>query len=76
MTMIYLDTETTGLDPLQGHEIIEIAIVTDYDDGTTEYWECKIKPKRLDLADPKSLGSEWILRGAVERCQGYERCHH
>tara|TARA_R110002110_G_scaffold332075_1_gene543099 strand:- start:1848 stop:2381 length:534 start_codon:yes stop_codon:yes gene_type:complete len=55
MPIIFLDTETTGLDPLQGHEIIEIAIITEFNDGTQEIWETKIKPNRLELANPKAL---------------------
>lgn len=55
MNKIFLDTETTGLDPLEGHEIIEIAIITEYSDGSEEIWETKIKPNRLHLAAPKAL---------------------
>ena len=45
-----VDIETTGLSPEQGHEIIEIAILTE----RTAYCQ-KIQPVRLDKADPKAL---------------------
>ena len=50
----YLDTETTGLSARK-HEIIEIAIITEYDDGRIERWESKIKPRRIEAAHPKAL---------------------
>lgn len=50
----FLDTETTGLNPMQ-HEIIEIAIVLEHQDGRVEEWCSKIKPVRLDRAEPKAL---------------------
>lgn len=45
-----VDIETTGLSPDQGHEIIEIAILTE----KTAYCQ-KIEPVRLDKADPIAL---------------------
>lgn len=45
-----VDIETTGLSPDHGHEIIEIAILTEI----TVYCQ-RIKPVRLDKADPKAL---------------------
>lgn len=51
MMKVYLDLETTGLNP-DVHEIIECAIV--YDDGTPSYHRF-VKPERIHLADYKAL---------------------
>lgn len=50
----FIDTETTGLDCTK-HEIIEIAIVTEYGDGRVDKWCTKIKPVRLLEASPRAL---------------------
>lgn len=50
----FIDTETTGLDCTK-HEIIEIAIITEYGDGRLERWSTKVKPVRLLDASPKAL---------------------
>lgn len=56
---LWIDTETTGLNPTT-HEIIEIAIVVESvtPDGTgvvTSSWATKIAPERIEAADPKAL---------------------
>jgi DNA polymerase-3 subunit epsilon len=44
---IVLDTETTGLDPAQGHRIIEIAAVVINDRKITDqYFHCYLNPER------------------------------
>lgn len=55
MPLIFLDTETTGLDPRKGHEIIEIAMITRFSNGEEEIYHTKIKPKRLEFASEKAL---------------------
>jgi len=55
MPLIFLDTETTGLDPRQGHEIIEIAMITRFSNGKEEIFHTKIKPQRIRTASPKAL---------------------
>jgi DNA polymerase III epsilon subunit-like protein len=55
MRLIFLDTETTGLYPNQGHEIIEIAMITRFADGREEIFETKIKPQRINQASAKAL---------------------
>jgi DNA polymerase-3 subunit epsilon len=56
--LIFVDTETTGLDP-ELHEVIEIAFVmADIRDGrliVVDTWESKIKPEALERADPRAL---------------------
>lgn len=55
--LVFIDIETTGL--ISGyHEIIEVAIIGD----SFEYHR-KIKPVRLELADPKAL----IINGFTSR---------
>ena len=66
--LVFIDIETTGL--ISGyHEIIEIAII--YEDGT-EYYH-KIKPNRLELADPRALSinrfTSKAWRNAIEPAQ-------
>lgn len=47
MRQIFLDTETTGLDPAQGHRLIEIAAVEMVDRKlTNRHYHCYIHPER------------------------------
>ena len=52
MRQIILDTETTGLDPLQGHRIIEIGCVELEDrKPTANHYQCYLNPEReVDIA--------------------------
>jgi DNA polymerase III epsilon subunit-like protein len=50
-TLVFLDTETSGLDP-QVHEILEIAIV---DPQGEILLHSKIKPQHIESAHPKAL---------------------
>ena len=52
----FLDTETTHLDPKKG-AILQISIITDWEDGKTESWSTKIRPRdiELQLASPEAL---------------------
>lgn len=54
MRYCYIDTETTGLNPDE-HEIIEIAIITEYDDGSVVNWSSKVRPAHIETAHPKAL---------------------
>jgi DNA polymerase III alpha subunit (gram-positive type) len=54
MKLVFLDTETTGLDHTK-HEIIEIAVVVMENGVRTKQIECKIKPQRIETAEPKAL---------------------
>ena len=53
MRRVFVDIETTGLDSSR-HEIIEIAMITEWDDSI-DIWTAKIKPQRLAEADPYAL---------------------
>jgi DNA polymerase III subunit epsilon len=50
----FIDTETTGLDP-ELQEVIEVAIILQWPNGQVQEWCSKIKPTRLENADPKAL---------------------
>jgi DNA polymerase III epsilon subunit-like protein len=51
----FLDTETTGLDPIT-NEIVEIAIIRERPDGTLiDEWSTKVKPQRIETAHPRAL---------------------
>ena len=52
----FFDVETTSLDPARS-AILQIAIITDKEDGTQEKWTTKIKPREVELrfADKQAL---------------------
>ena len=50
----FVDTETTGLNPME-HELLSVAIITEYGDGRIDRWSSKVKPKRIEDAHPKAL---------------------
>ena len=50
----FLDTETTGLDPLI-HEIIEIAVITQRHDGKVDRFVCRVRPAHIETAHPRAL---------------------
>jgi DNA polymerase III epsilon subunit-like protein len=52
--LAFIDTETTGLDP-RLQEVIEVAVLTERPDGTLDEWCTKVKPVRLETADPYAL---------------------
>ena len=49
----FFDVETTHLDPSRS-AILEIAIITDWEDGNREVWSTKIKPRDLELEHASS----------------------
>jgi len=62
--IIFVDTETTGLDP-DRHEVWEIALIEE--DGTEHEW--RMRPQRLRDADPGALRVNHFYerKDAVER---------
>ena len=52
----FFDVETTSLDPTRS-AILQIAIISDKEDGTQETWTTKIKPREVELrfADKQAL---------------------
>lgn len=52
----FVDVETTHLDPTRS-AILQISIITDWDDGTQDQWTTKIKPRDMEIeyADPEAL---------------------
>ena len=53
--LAFIDIETTGLNPLQ-HEIIEIGcVISDRNLKVIEEFELKIKPKKIENANPTAL---------------------
>jgi DNA polymerase III subunit epsilon len=52
----FFDTETTHLDASKS-AVLQISIITDWEDGTTDTWSTKIRPRDLELhyASPDAL---------------------
>ena len=55
MKYVIIDTETTGLNPDEGHEVIEFGAIVMLDGLKTEKIELKIKPEALDRASPEAM---------------------
>tara|TARA_B100000900_G_C20594278_1_gene722768 strand:+ start:37 stop:639 length:603 start_codon:yes stop_codon:yes gene_type:complete len=47
-SVTFFDVETTHLDPTRS-TILSISILTDWEDGSTEVWSTKIKPKNVEM---------------------------
>ena len=54
MRLAFIDTETTGLTP-SIHDLIEFAVILEEDGVRLDTFRCKIKPLRIDLAEPAAL---------------------
>jgi DNA polymerase III epsilon subunit family exonuclease len=52
--LAFIDVETTGLTP-ELHEVIEVAVILQRQDGTIDEWSTKVRPTRLEVAEPKAL---------------------
>ena len=52
--LVFIDTETTGLDAAK-HEVIDFAAISVAADGTVERVSFKLAPEHLDRADAKAL---------------------
>jgi DNA polymerase-3 subunit epsilon len=54
--LLFVDTETTGLDPTK-HELLEVAAIRTSPDGQTiiKTYEAKLKPLHIETAEPKAL---------------------
>ena len=44
----FFDIETTSLDPKKS-AVLEICIVTDWEDGNQDIWSTKIKPRSVEI---------------------------
>lgn len=69
MKYIVIDTETTGLDKLE-HEMISLGAIVMIDNVITERFSVKVRPRRLDKADPRAMKvngySEYKWRNAID----------
>ena len=70
MNRVYLDLETTGLNP-DIHEIIECAVI--YDDDTPSYHRF-IRPNRIEFADKVALKINRFHERAEEWNQAISQC--
>ena len=78
MDLVFVDVETTGLDP-ERHELLELAAVR-VDPHTlepTDHASVRVRPTRLAAADPKALEvngySDEVWRDAVTLATGLRR---
>jgi DNA polymerase-3 subunit epsilon len=70
--LLFVDTETTGLDPTK-HEILEVAAIRTTPDAkqVLTTYHAKIKPLRIETAEPKALeinkysAEEWTFDKCV-----------
>ena len=55
-SVTFFDVETTSLDPKKS-AILQISIITDWEDGSQDVWTTKIKPRDMELkfASPEAL---------------------
>jgi hypothetical protein len=61
MREIVIDTETTGLDPLSGHRVVEIGAVELVDHAPTgRTFHCYLNPKRAMPADAVAVHGEFL----------------
>lgn len=69
MKYLVIDTETTGLDN-QAHELISLGAIVMIDNVIVQTIEIKVKPQRLQNADPKAMQvngySEYKWRKAID----------
>lgn len=75
LPLVFLDVETTGLNP-EVHEIIELGAVVARAEGNvlreTARLDFKIQPKNIALADPQALringydASQWLFAATLE----------
>lgn len=54
MKLVFIDTETTGLDPSK-HEIIEIAFQVVEEGRVLHWFQSKIRPQKIEDAEQKAL---------------------
>lgn len=55
LTIMVLDTETTGFDPTQGHELVEVARVSIVNGVLGEEWSSLIRPSRPIPPDASAI---------------------
>jgi DNA polymerase-3 subunit epsilon len=61
MREIIIDTETTGLDPLSGHRVVEIGAVELVDHASTgRTFHCYLNPERAMPADAIAVHGEFL----------------
>lgn len=75
MKHIFLDIETTGLKPVL-HEIIEICIITEEEDGSLDIYEQKIQPVNLELASKKALEINGFNHDEWCHARSFSDCAH
>lgn len=54
MKLLYVDVETTGLDPVK-HDVIQLAGIIEIDGTVKEEFEFKCQPHSLENCDPQAL---------------------
>lgn len=68
MNLLYLDTETTGLDPIL-NDIIEIAAIIEVDGVKKEEFDFYVQPLNYESIQPDALAAHHIT---VEQMRGFE----
>ena len=67
--LLFVDTETTGLDPTK-HELLEVAAIRTDPTGTTiiSKYQATLKPMHLERAEPKALEVNGYAQWKNEPC--------